>query len=105
LRGAHRAYVDVLDWPTVEAVSADPGADAGAPSRGGALRVWDVSYAGTDAYEDEDLTRATVTCAYGPGDLVVIERERKQLEQPWKHERQSAVWGFGSHRAFQRHAS
>lgn len=56
------------------------------PSGGGELRVWDVAYAGSDAYEDEDLTRATVTCAYGPGDLVVIDSYRLHQIQPFAGE-------------------
>jgi hypothetical protein len=46
------------------------------PSRGGALRVWDISYAGTDAYEDEDLGRPHVTVDYAAGDMVAIDSYR-----------------------------
>jgi len=53
------------------------------PESGGELSVWDVAYAGTDAYEDDDLTRAKSTCAYGPGDLVVIDGYRLHQIQPF----------------------
>ena len=57
------------------------------PSRsGGGLRVWDVTYAGTDAYEDEDLERAHVTCDYAAGDLVVIDSYRLHQIQPFAGE-------------------
>ena len=53
------------------------------PPSGGGLRVWDVTYAGTDAYEDEDLERPHVTCAYAAGDLVVIDSYRLHQIQPF----------------------
>jgi len=53
------------------------------PERGGELRVWDAAYAGTDSYEDEDLARDHVTCAYGAGDLVVIDSYRLHQIQPF----------------------
>jgi hypothetical protein len=57
------------------------------PRRGGGLRVWDVGYAGTDAYEDEDLDEAEhVTCDYGVGDLVVISSYRLHQIQPFTGE-------------------
>ena len=54
------------------------------PEGGGELCVWDVRHSGADAYEDEDLTRAKVTCAYGPGDLVVIDSYRLHQIQPFR---------------------
>ena len=54
------------------------------PEAGGELRVWDASYRGSDAYEDADLARASVTCAYGPGDLVVIDSYRLHQIQPFR---------------------
>jgi hypothetical protein len=54
------------------------------PTRGGGLRVWDLTYSGSDAYEDEDLERPHVTCVYGPGDLVVIDSYRLHQIQPFE---------------------
>jgi hypothetical protein len=53
------------------------------PPSGGGLRVWDVTYAGSDAYEDEDLERPNVTCEYAAGDLVVIDSYRLHQIQPF----------------------
>lgn len=53
------------------------------PQTGGELRVWDVAYAGTDAYEDEDLERPSALCAYAAGDLVVIDSYRLHQIQPF----------------------
>jgi hypothetical protein len=53
------------------------------PPSGGGLRVWDVAYAGSDAYEDDDLERPHVTCAYGAGDLVAIDSYRLHQIQPF----------------------
>ncbi|HSO35758.1 MAG TPA: hypothetical protein VLT33_24685 [Labilithrix sp.] len=53
------------------------------PASGGELRVWDVTYAGSDAYRDEDLERASVTCAYEAGDLLVIDSYRLHQIQPF----------------------
>lgn len=53
------------------------------PVSGGGLRVWDVRYAGTDTYEDEDLERASVTVEYGVGDLVVFDSYRLHQIQPF----------------------
>lgn len=57
------------------------------PEGGGGLRVWDVTYAGTEAYEDEDLERPSVTCLYRTGDLVVIDSYRLHQIQPFQGER------------------
>ncbi len=54
------------------------------PEAGGGLRVWDVTYAGTEAYEDEDLERPSVTCLYRAGDLVVIDSYRLHQIQPFE---------------------
>jgi hypothetical protein len=53
------------------------------PARGGGLKVWDVRYRGSDAYEDDDLDARSVTCAYGPGDLVVFDSYRLHQIQPF----------------------
>jgi hypothetical protein len=53
------------------------------PVRGGGLRIWDVPYAGTDAYEDSDLERAHVTCDYEAGDLLLIDSYRLHQIQPF----------------------
>jgi hypothetical protein len=53
------------------------------PASGGGLRVWDATYAGSDAYEDEDLERPQVTCTYAAGDLVVIDSYRLHQIQPF----------------------
>ncbi|MBX3191018.1 MAG: 2OG-Fe(II) oxygenase [Labilithrix sp.] len=50
---------------------------------GGGLRVWDVGYAGSDAYEDDDLSRESVICAYAAGDLVVIDSYSLHQIQPF----------------------
>jgi hypothetical protein len=53
------------------------------PQRGGGLRIWDVSYAGSDAYEDADLARPHVTCDYAAGDLVLIDSYRLHQIRPF----------------------
>jgi hypothetical protein len=53
------------------------------PTKGGGLRVWDVTYTGNDAYEDEDLERTHVTCEYAAGDLVVIDSYRLHQIRPF----------------------
>jgi hypothetical protein len=53
------------------------------PESGGGLRVWDVLYAGSDAYEDEDLEKEYITCDYAVGDLVVIDSYRLHQIQPF----------------------
>ncbi len=53
------------------------------PTQGGELRVWDVTYAGSDAYEDDDLERPHVTCEYAAGDLVVIDSYRLHQIRPF----------------------
>lgn len=57
------------------------------PPRGGGLRVWDVTYRGSDFHEDEDLERPHVTCEYGPGDLVAIDSYRLHQIQPFDGDR------------------
>lgn len=54
------------------------------PRSGGGLRVWDVRYRGTEAYEDEDLERDAVTAGYAVGDLVVIDSYRLHQIQPFR---------------------
>lgn len=53
------------------------------PVTGGGLRVWDVAYAGSDAYEDDDLDRPHVTAQYAAGDLIVIDSYRLHQIQPF----------------------
>ena len=53
------------------------------PESGGALRVWDVEYEGSDSHEDEDLERPHVTCEYDAGDVVVIDSYRLHQIQPF----------------------
>lgn len=57
------------------------------PEHAGGLRVWDVRYAGTDAYEDDDLDRPSVVCEYAAGDLVVIDSYRLHQIQPFSGHR------------------
>lgn len=54
------------------------------PIAGGGLRVWDVTYAGTDAYEDEDLERPSLLCEYAAGDLLIIDSYRLHQIQPFE---------------------
>lgn len=54
------------------------------PASGGELRVWDAPYRGTDAYEDDDLEAASVTCDYAVGDLVVIDSYSLHQIQPFE---------------------
>lgn len=54
------------------------------PSSGGGLRVWDVTYSGSDAYEDEDLERPHATCTYAAGDLLLIDSYRLHQIQPFE---------------------
>lgn len=53
------------------------------PTKGGGLRVWDVTYEGSDSYEDEDLEGTHVTCEYAAGDLVVIDSYRLHQIRPF----------------------
>lgn len=57
------------------------------PASGGGLRVWDVRYRGSDAYEDEDVARPSVIVPYDAGDLVVIDSYRLHQIQPFGGER------------------
>ena len=54
------------------------------PTKGGGLRVWDVTYEGSDSYEDEDLERTHVTCEYAAGDLLVIDSYRLHQIRPFE---------------------
>ena len=53
------------------------------PAKGGGLRVWDVTYEGSDGYEDEELDAAHVTCEYAAGDLVLIDSYRLHQIRPF----------------------
>ena len=53
------------------------------PESGGALRVWDVAFAGTDGHADEDLQQPSALCTYAAGDLVVIDSYRLHQIQPF----------------------
>ena len=53
------------------------------PVSGGGLRVWDLRYEGTDAYEDEDLDCANVIVPYEIGDLVFLDSYRMHQIQPF----------------------
>jgi hypothetical protein len=53
------------------------------PASGGGLRVWDLRYEGTDAYEDEDLERENVVVPYETGDLVFLDSYRMHQIQPF----------------------
>lgn len=57
------------------------------PLSGGGLRVWDVRYEGSDAYEDEDLDRPSVVVPYDVGDLVLLDSYRLHQIQPFGGER------------------
>lgn len=50
---------------------------------GGGLRVWDVTYRGTEAYEDEDLERPSRIAEYETGDLVAMDSYRLHQIQPF----------------------
>lgn len=52
--------------------------------RGGGLKVWDVSYRGSEAYEDEDLERPSAIAEYEAGDLVVMDSYRLHQIQPFE---------------------
>ena len=56
------------------------------PERGGELCVWDVRYAGSDAFDDGDLRRSKVACAYAAGDLVVLDSYRLHQIRPFQGE-------------------
>jgi hypothetical protein len=53
------------------------------PEKGGGLRVWDVTYSGSDGYEDDELEREHVTCDYAIGDLVAIDSYRLHQIRPF----------------------
>lgn len=53
------------------------------PESGGGLTVWDVTYAGTDAYEDSDLERMHIMCTYAAGDLLLLDSYRLHQIQPF----------------------
>jgi hypothetical protein len=50
---------------------------------GGGLKIWDVGYRGSEAYEDDDLLRPSETIHYATGDLVVMESYRLHQIQPF----------------------
>jgi hypothetical protein len=50
---------------------------------GGGLKVWDVLFRGTNAYEDEDLDRPSTVAEYEVGDLVVMDSYRLHQIQPF----------------------
>jgi hypothetical protein len=50
---------------------------------GGGLRVWDVLYRGSNAYEDADLARPSAVADYATGDLVVMDSYRLHQIQPF----------------------
>jgi hypothetical protein len=52
--------------------------------KGGGLRIWEVLYRGTDAYEDEDLDRPSGVVDYDAGDLVVMDSYRLHQIQPFE---------------------
>jgi hypothetical protein len=50
---------------------------------GGGLKVWDVVYRGSNAYEDDDLEQRSEIAEYGVGDLVVMDSYRLHQIQPF----------------------
>jgi hypothetical protein len=50
---------------------------------GGGLKVWDVLFRGSNAYEDADLERPFAVAAYATGDLVVMDSYRLHQIQPF----------------------
>jgi hypothetical protein len=53
------------------------------PESGGGLKVWDVLFRGSNAYEDEDLERPFAVAEYAAGDLVVMDSYRLHQIQPF----------------------
>lgn len=53
------------------------------PEAGGALRLWDVTYAGSEEVPEELPRIASVDAVYGPGDLVIIDSYRLHQIQPF----------------------
>ena len=51
--------------------------------RGGGLKVWDVLFRGSNAYEDDDLDRPSAVADYAAGDLVVMDSYRLHQIQPF----------------------
>ena len=51
--------------------------------RGGGLKVWDVLFRGSNAYEDADLERPFAIAEYAPGDLVAMNSYRLHQIQPF----------------------
>jgi hypothetical protein len=64
-----------------------------APDSGGALRAWDVTYAGSDEITDEMCEQDYVDADYRTGELVVIDSYRLHQIQPFggPHDRVSAT--------------
>lgn len=54
-----------------------------AAQQGGGLKVWDVRYRGSNAYEDDDLGRESAIAEYAAGDLVVMDSYRLHQIQPF----------------------
>ena len=55
-----------------------------APERGGALRLWDATYEGSEAPTDAMLSRRHVDVEYATGDLLVIDSYRLHQIQPFE---------------------
>ena len=53
------------------------------PESGGGLKVWDVLFRGSNAYEDEDLERPFAIAEYAAGDLVAMDSYRLHQIQPF----------------------
>ena len=57
------------------------------PESGGALRLWDVTYEGSDEVPEELSRRAYVDAHYGIGDLVILDSYRLHQIQPFTGDR------------------
>lgn len=57
------------------------------PASGGGLKLWDARYAGSDAYEDEDLERHAEVFELEVGDALVFDSYRLHQIQPFAGDR------------------
>lgn len=53
------------------------------PASGGGLRLWDVTYDGSEGYEDEDLERESETFVLAAGDAILFDSYRLHQIQPF----------------------
>lgn len=56
----------------------------GLPDRGGALRLWDIRYAGRDAPTEDELASPSSAAHYRPGDALLLDSYRLHQIEPFR---------------------